>query len=188
MFAALPTDVHAGASLPFGVGSSTGVHFGAPPLAEKTGSLRGSSVESHTVGRGIRLGAALLDSLLMSVTLGVGWVIWAAVICNRGQTPAKQIVDLYVVDSFTKQIVPWWKIWVRLLLPSLPFGVLVPIGFVASYSTGGALAVLFGVIANVLFWGVPLVDAAWVLGPTRQRLTDVLMRTTVVRGSAYLSA
>ena len=33
-------------------------------------------------GVGSRLGAFLLDSLLLSVTLGIGWLIWAAIVAG----------------------------------------------------------------------------------------------------------
>lgn len=50
-------------------------------------------------GAGIRLVAYLLEAILQTVTLGIGWLIWAAVIAGKGQTPAKQLLNLRVVDA-----------------------------------------------------------------------------------------
>lgn len=40
-----------------------------------------------------RLGAALLESLLMLVTLFIGWLIWACFTAQNGQTPARKILN-----------------------------------------------------------------------------------------------
>lgn len=47
----------------------------------------------------VRLLAYLLEIVLQVLTLGIGWLIWAAVVARRGQTPAKQILQLRVVDA-----------------------------------------------------------------------------------------
>lgn len=39
-----------------------------------------------------RLGAYLLDSVLVVVTLGIGWVIWACITAQQGQTPGKKLL------------------------------------------------------------------------------------------------
>ena len=46
-----------------------------------------------------RLGSFFLDGLLMIVTLGIGWIIWAATIAGNGQTPAKRLMNLRVVSA-----------------------------------------------------------------------------------------
>lgn len=46
---------------------------------------------------GRRLGAHLLDGLLMIVTLYLGWLVWSIVIWNRGQTPGKQLLHMRTV-------------------------------------------------------------------------------------------
>ena len=33
------------------------------------------------------------------MTLGVGWIIWALIIVKRGQTPAKSLLPLRVIDN-----------------------------------------------------------------------------------------
>jgi uncharacterized RDD family membrane protein YckC len=48
---------------------------------------------------GRRLGAYLLDILLAIVTLGVGWLVWSLLAWRRGQSPAKQLLGMYVVHD-----------------------------------------------------------------------------------------
>ena len=50
-----------------------------PQVVQQQGGLpQGVGV----AGVGSRLGAVLLDSLLLSVTLGIGWLIWAAIVAG----------------------------------------------------------------------------------------------------------
>ena len=49
----------------------------------------------------VRLGAYLLETILITVTLGIGWMVWALVISGNGQTPAKKIMDLTVIDKIS---------------------------------------------------------------------------------------
>jgi hypothetical protein len=58
-----------------------------------------------SVGR--LFGAYLLDYLLTLVTLGIGWVIWAAVTAGNAQTPGKKIMGMQVVDAQTGQPLTW---------------------------------------------------------------------------------
>jgi uncharacterized RDD family membrane protein YckC len=46
-----------------------------------------------------RLAAYLLDAVLSIVTLGIGWLIWSLLAWRRGQSPAKQLLDMYVVHD-----------------------------------------------------------------------------------------
>jgi uncharacterized RDD family membrane protein YckC len=48
---------------------------------------------------GRRLGAYLLDALLAAVTLGIGWLVWSLFAWRRGQSPAKQLLGMYVVHE-----------------------------------------------------------------------------------------
>ncbi len=49
----------------------------------------------------LRLGCRLLDVFLLNVTLFIGWLIWAALIADSGQTPAKKLLSLRVIDADT---------------------------------------------------------------------------------------
>jgi len=46
-----------------------------------------------------RLGGALLDGLLQVLTLWIGWLIWALIVAERGQTPGKQLLGMYMMRS-----------------------------------------------------------------------------------------
>jgi uncharacterized RDD family membrane protein YckC len=46
-----------------------------------------------------RLGAYIVNALLMIVTLYIGWVIWWFIVAPRGQNPGKALVGLRVIKS-----------------------------------------------------------------------------------------
>lgn len=73
-----------------------------------------------------RLGAALLDGLLVLVTLIVGWLIWAiASTFPHGQTPAKRMLGLRVIDLDTGTGAARGKMVVRdILIRWLAIGIL----------------------------------------------------------------
>jgi uncharacterized RDD family membrane protein YckC len=87
----------------------------------------------------LRLGSYLLESILATVTLGVGWLIWAAMIGGSGQTPAKKLLNLRVIDADTMRPASLGKMfWVRGILG----------GIVASF----AITLTFGVLLFMPFW------------------------------------
>ena len=47
---------------------------------------------------GARLGAYLLDALLIVVTLFIGWLIWSIVLWQKSTSPGKMMLGLIVVD------------------------------------------------------------------------------------------
>jgi uncharacterized RDD family membrane protein YckC len=74
-----------------------------------------------------RLGSYLLESLLIFVTLGIGWLIWAATIAGTGQTPAKRLLNHRVIGADTLRPVGLGKMfWVRGILAGLVAGVAIP--------------------------------------------------------------
>ena len=50
---------------------------------------------------GARIGATLLDGLLILVTLGIGWVIWSVVLWKDATSPAKKMLRMRIVDANT---------------------------------------------------------------------------------------
>jgi uncharacterized RDD family membrane protein YckC len=48
---------------------------------------------------GMRFVANLLEGVLAFVTLGIGWLIWAAMTAGTGQTPAKKILKMRVIKA-----------------------------------------------------------------------------------------
>ena len=76
----------------------------------------------------IRLGALVLESVLFLVTLGIGWVIWALVIVGRGQTPAKALLNLRVVDTGSLKPVGFARMfWVREIVAGIVAGLAIPL-------------------------------------------------------------
>jgi uncharacterized RDD family membrane protein YckC len=68
-----------------------------------------ASVGAHapiaSVGR--LIGAWLLELVLMTVTLGIGWLIWACITAAEGRTPAKKLMGLQAVNAVTGQPMSW---------------------------------------------------------------------------------
>lgn len=66
---------------------------------------RASSVPVAPAGQlataGSRIRAALLDGLLMVVTLFIGWLIWSIVLWKQSTSPAKKMLGMTVVDANT---------------------------------------------------------------------------------------
>lgn len=87
----------------------------------------------------LRLGAYFVEGILMLVTLGIGWIIWAAMIAGNGQTPAKKIMGLRVIDSSTIRPVGMGKMfWMR--------------GLVAGFVAGIAIPITLGILLLMPFW------------------------------------
>ena len=109
------------------------------------------------VGGWARLGANILEGLLITVTLGIGWLIWAAMIGGEGQTPAKRILGHQVVDAGNYVPVGMGRMfWMRGLIA----------GIVASF----ALPLTLGVLVFMPFWD-----------SRNQNIWDKVSSTVVVR-------
>lgn len=76
----------------------------------------------------LRLASYWLQAFLFYVTLGIGWLIWAAVIARDGQTPAKRLLNLRVVRTGTLKPVGFARMfWLRGLLGSLVAAIVIPL-------------------------------------------------------------
>lgn len=60
-----------------------------------------------------RFGGYVLEALLTVLTLGIGWLVWAFVVFGRGQTPAKQVLNMRVVTLRTGERATWGRMFVR---------------------------------------------------------------------------
>ena len=54
-----------------------------------------------------RVGGYFLEALLSVVTLGIGWLVWSLIIYGRGQTPAKQVLNLRLVSVQERRCLGW---------------------------------------------------------------------------------
>lgn len=66
---------------------------GAVPAAAPGGAVLATA--------GARIGAALIDGLLMLVTLGIGWIIWSVVLWKDATSPGKKMLGMRIVDANT---------------------------------------------------------------------------------------
>lgn len=103
-----------------------------------------------------RLGAYLLESILAMVTLGIGWLIWAAMIAGTGQTPAKRLLKQRVINASTLR----------------------PAGFAKMFFVRGLLGGIVAGIAIVVTVGVLLFMPFW--DKRNQNLWDKVSNTYVV--------
>ncbi len=84
--------------------------------------------ELSSVGK--RFGAYIVELLLFLVTLGIGWLIWTLIILGRGQTPAKQVLNMRIVDMNTGQVDGYGKMFVReFLLKGVAMSIVVSVTF-----------------------------------------------------------
>jgi hypothetical protein len=124
-------------------------HSPAQSYPDRSGSL---------VSVGGRLGAFLLDGLLILVTLGIGYLIWALVTWSDGQTPAKKLLGHVVVDAETGATFDWGRMALR--------------QFVIQGLLGGLLT---SISCGIYFW----VDALTVLGEGQRTLHDRMAHSVV---------
>ena len=62
----------------------------------------------QTASQGRRLGGWALDGLVAVVTLGVGWLIWFLIVAQRGQTPGKQMLGMYIMREDGSRAGGWY--------------------------------------------------------------------------------
>jgi uncharacterized RDD family membrane protein YckC len=139
-----------------------------PQFVQHQGGLpQGVSI----AGIGSRIGSALLDLILVFATLYIGWLIWAAITAGtlfigwliwaaitagKGQTPAKQLLKIRVVDATTGQ----------------------PIGFARYFFMRGIIGNFVANIANLFTLGILFFMPLW--DKRNQSVTDKVSGTLVV--------
>ena len=85
-----------------------------------------------------RFAALLIDGLVSSLTLGIGWLIWLAFALRRGQTPGKQVLGLAAAHGDGSQF-GWGRTLAREALKNLFWCVTFGVGFLVD-----ALLILLG--------------------------------------------
>tara|TARA_Y100000590_G_scaffold452682_1_gene596282 strand:- start:64 stop:471 length:408 start_codon:yes stop_codon:yes gene_type:complete len=86
-----------------------------------------------------RFGSWLLERVLMIVTLGIGWIIWAITLRGTGQTPAKKIMNLTIWDLETNA-------------PMTLERMIIMRGLVGGLVAGFALPLTLYILAFMPFW------------------------------------
>lgn len=61
-------------------------------------------------GPGRRFAGFLLELTLILLTIFVGWAIWSAFVYRRGQTPAKQLLRMYVMREDGTRSGGWYTL------------------------------------------------------------------------------
>jgi uncharacterized RDD family membrane protein YckC len=97
--------------------------------------VEGLPVGVKLASPGKRLGAMLLDGVLVLFTLFLGWTIWALVVYGRGQTPAKQLLGMRYVTLSTARRAGWGRTFMREFSKGLVRGIaaMTMIGLVAEF-------------------------------------------------------
>jgi uncharacterized RDD family membrane protein YckC len=100
-----------------------------------------------------RLGALVLDAVLMGLTLGIGWLIWSFIIWGNGQTPAKQILKIRVYNAETGRVVSWGHMALREALLGWWFGLSIASGILSLVTFGlGGLAFIAWYVIEIVFY------------------------------------
>ena len=87
----------------------------------------------------LRLGTAIVENLLLFVTLGIGWIIWAFTLSGKGQTPAKKLLNQTVIDLDTGKPMKLGRMfWMR--------------GFVGGIVAQIAFIFTLGILSFMPFW------------------------------------
>jgi uncharacterized RDD family membrane protein YckC len=94
-----------------------------------------------------RLGAAALDTVLLFVTFGIGWLVWALILWNEGQTPAKKILKLRTYSFESGTVATWGHMSVREFLIPLAVGIVSYIPYI-----GWAISIAWIVLEIVFYF------------------------------------
>jgi len=88
----------------------------------------GVTLASH----GRRIGAYFLAIPLSIVTLGIGYLIWGAIVWGRGTSPALQVLGMKVYRPITNARATWGTMALRDIVGSFVTGILGPITGIVS--------------------------------------------------------
>ena len=70
-----------------------------------------------------RIGAYFLSIPLVIITLGIGYMIWGAIVWGRGQTPALQVLGMRCWRPETGRVAGWWWMALREIIGRLVEGI-----------------------------------------------------------------
>ena len=142
-----------------------------------------------------RLAGVVLDAVLLMVTFYIGWIIWTLILWGRGQTPAKLILKMRVMDVKSHQPATWGQMAIRqFLIPFVP-GALIGVAYgswairhgsvLGEVAPAGAFLVVLALL-YILTLAYSLTDSFWILGKEKRRLVDYFASTYVVNEAVTL--
>ena len=124
--------------------------------------ISGMATSVRLASVGSRLGAYLLDVVLVVVTLVIGWLIWSLIVWTRGQSPGKQILGMYCVNLSRGARATWGTMFVREFVGKV---------------------LIMTVLAFVTLGIAPLIlNFRLIWNKNRQQLWDSVAGTVVARG------
>jgi uncharacterized RDD family membrane protein YckC len=112
-----------------------------------------------------RLGAIALDIALMTITLGIGWLIWSFIVWGEGQTPAKKILKLRTINFTNGLPATWGHMGIREALVPTTVSI-------ASALTGGIASIAWITVEIVFYFT-----------KNQRTLRDYWVKTAVVNES-----
>jgi uncharacterized RDD family membrane protein YckC len=148
--------------------------------------MENQTMQQHTLASpGHRIAAAAVDVGLHLVTLGIGWFIWNLVTMAKGQSPAKSLLKVRVINNAMGTPATWGQMFVRqALLPIalsvfylIPYYIWIFKGFTSDVNPIAFVALGLSVAAYV---AISIMDLVWLFGPRHRRLIDYWAGTIVV--------
>jgi len=118
-----------------------------------------------------RIASLVLDTVLLFLTLGFGWLIWSLFTWKEGQSPAKKILKIRVYDAQSHQPVTWGHMAIYELL----FGIAV--GMVCSVIN----FLTFGLLGSFAYFVMWVTDFCWYWKDGKKRtIRDNIVKVIVV--------
>lgn len=118
-----------------------------------------------------RLAAWALDTVLISLTFVIGWLIWSLFTWKTGQSPAKRILKIQVFNVETNQPVSWGHMAIYEFLCNLAFNMVAALIYMLTFG-------VFGVLPFVALW---LIDFCWYWKDGKKRtIRDNFVKVIVV--------
>ena len=113
-----------------------------------------------------RIYAFLADLAIGFVTLGIGWLIWSAILWSQGTTPGHKLLHQTIVDEKTLQPLTWDRMAIRELLFK---------GFIG------------GILSSLTYGLFYLADALFIFRENRRAIHDHMARTLVIQNDGESS-
>lgn len=118
-----------------------------------------------------RIASLLLETVLFSLTLGIGWLIWSLFTWKTGQSPAKKILKIRVFHVKTNQPVTWGHMAIYEFLCNLSLNLVAALIYMMT----------FGLLGPLPFLALWLIDFCWYWKDGKKRtLRDNFVKVVVV--------